>query len=189
MTELTPRKLSYYFKQSRRKGQLGLPIMSVTTHNGLVLRDGLDRRTESTLEAEQHLLVEPGDIAYNMMRMWQGALGLATEPANVSPAYGVMSPKPTVDPRFAVHWFKSERGLYMLWAYSYGLTDDRLRLYPKEFLKIPVLWPSLEQQKHIADMLDSADTLIEEQIALVEQLRRRKRALVQSLIPDLGYKD
>ncbi|WBY17387.1 hypothetical protein PF049_04315 [Erythrobacteraceae bacterium WH01K] len=175
------RKLSYYFTSSKRKGRAGLPLMSVTMHNGLVPREDLERdkerKTKSSLEAEEHLLVEPGDIAYNMMRMWQGALGLAAEPANVSPAYGVMRPKPTVDPRFAAHWFKSEHGLYMLWAYSYGLTNDRLRLYPKDFLEIPVRWPVKPIQQRIAMVLDAWDAVIAITEHLVGAKARRLRWL------------
>jgi type I restriction enzyme S subunit len=184
MTEPMPRKLSYYFSSSKRKGRAGLPTMSVTTHNGLVRRDLLDRKMDSALEDDEHLLIEPGDIAYNMMRMWQGALGLADEPANVSPAYGVMRPKPTVDPRFAAHWFKSARGLYMLWAFSYGLTDDRLRLYPKEFLQIPVVWPELPEQRRIAAVLDAWDDAIASCEKLVAAKERESCGLMHHLVGD-----
>jgi type I restriction enzyme S subunit len=181
MTEATPRKLSHYFTASRRKGRADLPLMSVTMHNGLVRRDELDRKMDSALTPEEHLLVEPNDIAYNTMRMWQGCFGLADEAANVSPAYVVMRPKDTVDPRFAAHWFKSDRGLYMLWAYSYGLTEDRLRLYGNEFLQIPVVWPDASQQSRIADILDAWDDAADTANLLADEKDRRHRALVRSL--------
>lgn len=174
MSDPQTRKLSHYFTHSKRKGKPGLPLASVTMHNGLVLRADLERdkerKTKTSLAADDHSLVEPGDIAYNMMRMWQGAFGLANAPVNVSPAYVVMRAKPTLDPRFAAHWLKSARALYLLWAFSYGLTDDRLRLYPKEFLQIPVTWPDLPQQKRIASLLD----LWDEAIAVAEKLLAAK---------------
>ena len=181
-----PRKLSHYFTQSRRKGRAGLPLMSVTMHDGLVSREELERdkerKTKSSLNPEEHLLVEPDDIAYNMMRMWQGALGRASVSANVSPAYGVVRPKPTVDPRFATHWFKSEFGLYMLWAYSYGLTNDRLRLYPKDFLQIPVSWPEIAVQREIAEVLDTWDHAIDRADKLITATQIRKSALSSTLL-------
>lgn len=176
-----PRRLLHYFTHSNRKGRAGLPLMSVTMHDGLVRRDTLDRKTDSALTDEEHLLIEPGDIAYNMMRMWQGALGLADEAANVSPAYGVMRPKDTVDPRFAKHWFKSDRGLYLLWAYSYGLTNDRLRLYPAEFLRIPVNWPSLPEQSTQADILDIWDAAV----TAAEGAAKLKRRALSKRFSDL----
>jgi len=170
MSDPQTRKLSHYFTHSKRKGRPGLPLASVTMHNGLVPRADLERdkerKTKTSLAAHDHSLVEPGDIAYNMMRMWQGAFGLASEPVNVSPAYVVVRAKPTLDPSFAAQWLKSDRALYLLWAFSYGLTDDRLRLYPKEFLQIPVTWPDLPQQRRIAALLDAWD----EAIAVAERL-------------------
>jgi type I restriction enzyme S subunit len=46
-------------------------------NGGLVARDALERKTDTNLDPEEHLFVKKNDIAYNMMRMWQGALGLA----------------------------------------------------------------------------------------------------------------
>ena len=76
--------LGDFFSQRQEIGNPGLPLMSVTMNDSLVLRDDLDRRTESALRPDQHLLVKKGDIAYNMMRMWQGACGLASSDGIVS---------------------------------------------------------------------------------------------------------
>ena len=65
------------FESRRERGRPGLPLLSVTMNDGLVDREDLDRKQDSALAPEEHLLVKPGDIAYNMMRMWQGAFGLA----------------------------------------------------------------------------------------------------------------
>ena len=71
--------------------------MSVTLNNGLVDREDLDRKMETNLAENEHLLVRKGDIAYNMMRMWQGACGLAAKDGLVSPAYVVLKPKLSID--------------------------------------------------------------------------------------------
>jgi len=120
MSDPQTRKLSHYFTHSKRKGRPGLPLASVTMNDGLVLREDMDRKMDTSLSAEDHSLVEPGDIAYNMMRMWQGAFGLASAPVNVSPAYVVMRAKPTLDPRFAAHWLKSDRALYLLGVFLWA---------------------------------------------------------------------
>src|SRR4051794_20697031 len=121
------RRLGNFFDNRQEAGRVDMPVLSVTMNDSLVLRDGLDRRMESALRFDQHLLVRKGDIAYNMMRMWQGACGLATTDGVVSPAYVVLAPKPGIDSRFAYHWFKSDRMIYLFWAFSHGLTEDRLR--------------------------------------------------------------
>lgn len=159
--------------------------MSVTMNDSLVLRDQIDRRLESALRSEQHLLVRKGDIAYNMMRMWQGACGLATSDGVVSPAYVVVAPKPNIDSRFAYHWFKSDRMIYLFWAYSHGLTEDRLRLYFDEFAEIPASPPIIEQQTRIAALLDFWDQATESIEQLIIAKQRRKKALFQRLFRDL----
>jgi len=113
-------RLGDFFNQRQEPGSSGLPVMSVTMNDSLVYRDDIDRRLESALRPDQHLLVKTGDIAYNMMRMWQGACGLALHDGVVSPAYVVLEPKPCMDSRFAYHWFKSSRMIHLFWAYSHG---------------------------------------------------------------------
>lgn len=55
------------FKSSKKKGYPGIPLLSVTLNDGLVIRDSLDRRTETNIDPKDHLLVQEGFIAYNMM--------------------------------------------------------------------------------------------------------------------------
>jgi len=154
-------------------------------NDGLIHRDELERRTETTLRPDQHLLIGRGDIAYNMMRMWQGACGLADADGLVSPAYVVLSPKDGIDSRFAYHWFKSDRMIYLFWAYSHGLTEDRLRLYFDDFAEIPIAPPSLDQQRRIVAVLDVWDRAIDRTERLIAAKRRRKDGLIQQLFLNL----
>lgn len=176
-TTAAPR-LGDYFVQRQEAGRAGLPTLSVTLNDGLVLRSQLDRRTESALAPESHLLVRAGDLVYNTMRMWQGACGVADRDGLVSPAYVVMAPQPGINSRFAYHWFKTDRMLHLLWAYSHGITDDRLRLYADDFASIPVMPLALDQQRTWAAALDHCDEEISRTERLIEAKRRRKAALV-----------
>lgn len=181
--EWTESKLGTLFADSKSRGRGGLPTLSVTMNNGLVRRDTLDRRMSDGLSPEDHLLARPRDIVYNTMRMWQGASGLCGEEGLVSPAYVVQRPTELIDPRFAAFWFKSSRMIYLFWAYSYGLTGDRLRLYSKDFAAIPVTHPtSLSEQSAIADILDTAQREIEQLDQLREQIQLQKRGLMQKLL-------
>lgn len=177
--------LGDFFSNRQEPGQAGLPVMSVTMNDSLVLRDDMERRTESALKPDQHLLVRKGDIAYNMMRMWQGAFGLATSECIVSPAYVVLAPKPGIDSRFAYHWFKSARMIHLFWAYSHGLTEDRLRLYFDAFAEIPAVPPDLEQQRRIVVALDVWDQAIDQTERMIAAKRLRKRAISQELFSKL----
>ena len=122
------------FTNSRAKGETGLPLYSVTMDRGLVRRDSLDRHMHGDAADETNLRAQTGDIVYNMMRMWQGAAGIAKEECMVSPAYVVLAPKQQTSSAFFKYRIENARMLYLLWAYSHGLTSDRLRLYFADFL-------------------------------------------------------
>ena len=160
------------FTSRRERAREGLPLYSVTMDQGMVRRDSLDREFASNAPDEANLRAAKDDQAYNMMRMWQGAVGRAPEECMVSPAYVVLAPKPETATQFFDYWFKRQRSLYWLWAYSYGLTKDRLRLYARDFARVPMVLPCRNEQQKIADFLGAVD----ERIKL---LQRRRNALAR----------
>lgn len=170
------------FRSRRQRGREGLPVFSVTMNDGLVRRDTLERKDNGTLAPEEHLLIHKGDIAYNMMRMWQGASGLATTEGVVSPAYVVVAPKGDIDSLFASYWFKSPRMIYLFWAYSYGITGDRLRLYYKDFSRIPGNVPPRPVQEHIGRILATTDRTIVALEKLIAAKRNLKKGMTQQLL-------
>ncbi len=175
-------KLGDLFRPRRERGRPGLPVLSVTMNGGIVRRDSLERKDNGTLPPEEHLLIRKGDIAYNMMRMWQGASGLAQTEGIVSPAYVVVAPTDGIDPLFASYWFKSARMVHLFWAYSYGITGDRLRLYYKDFAKIPVRVPPKQEQERMGRILGIADreiALLEKKLSAMHNL---KSGLLQELL-------
>lgn len=160
------------FLNRRERGEAGLPIYSVTIDRGLVPRNELDRHLGADAADEANLRAQSDDIVYNTMRMWQGAVGIATEECMVSPAYVVLQPRPETDAAMFSHWFKSRRMLGRLTAYSHGLTTDRLRLYFEDFAQIPLFVPEMKEQRRIATFLGAID-------AKIDALRRKQAALVR----------
>lgn len=169
------------FANSRAKGETGLPLYSVTMDRGLVRRDSLERHMHGDAADETNLRAKAGDIVYNMMRMWQGAAGIAEEECMVSPAYVVLSPKDQTSSEFFNFRIENARMLYLLWAFSHGLTSDRLRLYFADFARIPMRQPSHPEQKKIAAFLGVVDAKIAALRDRQAGLERYKRGLMQAL--------
>lgn len=67
-------------------------LLSVTIGSGIKKFSELDRHDNSNTDKSKYKRVCIGDIAYNSMRMWQGASGRSPYEGIVSPAYTVVKP-------------------------------------------------------------------------------------------------
>jgi type I restriction enzyme, S subunit len=171
------------FEQRRERGKPGLSVMSVVMEHGLIDRTSVDRRVESKLPPEGHALVLNGDIAYNMMRMWQGVLGRAHFDCLVSPAYVVLKPRPTIDSCFAEWLFRDSRAVQRFRRASRGVVDDRLRLYPQDLFAIKFAVPrSLDEQIVIGQRLEDAKAHIATEVARLEKMRLLRAGLMYDLL-------
>jgi len=171
------------FTNRKEDGEAGLPIYSVTINDGMVPRASFDRDFYDIADPAGNKKVCKGDIAYNMMRMWQGAQGVAPEDCVVSPAYVVLAPQDGVCAEFFAHFFKLPESLELLAATSRGLTKDRLRLYFDDFARMRSCVPELAEQQRIAACLVSVDRLVGTHRSKLESLKIHKRGLMQQLFP------
>src|SRR4051812_11543538 len=68
-------------------------MLSVTIKQGVIRQRALladsSKKDSSNQDKSAYKLVRPGDIAYNKMRAWQGAVGVSDYRGIVSPAYVV----------------------------------------------------------------------------------------------------
>ena len=173
--------LKELFDQSHDRGRAGLPVMSLSMGRGLVPRNQDERRVETNLSDEQHRLVRTGELAYNMMRMWQGVCGLAEEDCLISPAYVVVRPLDGMDPKFSEYLLTFEETVAQFKRLSFGVVDDRLRLYFKDFERVRVRTPALPARRKIARILTTLDNLIERTEALIAKYQAIKQGLIHDL--------
>jgi type I restriction enzyme S subunit len=171
------------FTQRKEKGDGQLPIYSVTVNDGMIPRAAFDRNFYDIEDPAGNRKVYKGDLAYNMMRMWQGAQGVAPVDCLVSPAYVVLKPRSGVCSDFFAYLFKLPQMLRLLTATSRGLTKDRLRLYFEDFAKMPLRVAAEAEQHRIASCLSSLDVLITAESRKLDALKRHKRGLMQQLFP------
>jgi type I restriction enzyme S subunit len=175
-------RVADFLSERKQKGIEGLPIYSVLMEGGMVPRNTVERRVPSELESNDNRLVKHGDLAYNMMRMWQGASGIAAVDCLVSPAYVVCTPSDIIDSDFLGYLLKNPASIQMLRRYSQGLTGDRLRLYFEHFKLMSFAIPPIEEQRRIGNMLKSVDESITKKSLQLSAQQTLKRALMQSLL-------
>jgi type I restriction enzyme, S subunit len=181
-SQFMPEKsLNELFDQSHDRGRVGLPVMSLSMGRGLVPRNQDERRVETNLSDEQHRLVRAGELAYNMMRMWQGVCSLAEEDCLVSPAYVVVRPLKGMDSKFSEYLLTYEETVTKFKRLSFGVVDDRLRLYFKDFERVRVRIPSHPAQRKIARILKTVDNLIEKTESLIAKYQAIKQGMMHDL--------
>lgn len=126
------------------------------------------------------------DLVINTMWAWMGALGCSPCDGIVSPSYNVyrFRQKLAVLPRYYDYLCRIPSHRTAMKAYSTGIWESRLRLYPGEFLSMNLAFPPIEEQNKIVDFLDretlKIDALIAEQERLIELLSEKVKALVLS---------
>jgi type I restriction enzyme S subunit len=157
-------------------------LLSVTIGLGIKKFADLDRHDSSNSDKTKYKKVCVGDIAYNSMRMWQGASGYSPYEGIVSPAYTVVKPKEGIDSQFFAYMFKKKDMTHLFEINSQGLTSDTWNLKYPAFSKIIVRVPAdINEQKKIAEFLVSLDKMITYSQQELELTKRMKKGCLQKM--------
>ena len=175
------REFGYYFDERNERSGEG-EMISVTINSGIKKFNELNRFDTKPEDLSKYKRVLVGDIAYNSMRMWQGASGYSPYNGILSPAYTVITPKNGVSSRFFAYVLKRPRMIHLFEINSQGLTKDTWNLKFLAFSPIPVCAPKSElEQKTIAKILQSVDDLITLHQRKLEKLKNIKSALLEKM--------
>lgn len=184
-------RLAQLFREVNEAGDSGLPILSVSIHDGVSDKelddDELDRKVTRSDDRSKYKKVANGDLVYNMMRAWQGGFGTVSTIGMVSPAYIVARPIGSdflTD--FVEQLLRTPQGVQEMKRYSRGITDFRLRLYWNEFKNIKIALPPRDEQERIMASFDEVavyvDRLSEKATRAIELLRERRIALITAAV-------
>ena len=154
------RKLGEYFIERNERSGEG-ELISVTINAGIKKFNELGRFDTKPEDLSKYKRVEVGDIAYNSMRMWQGASGYSSYSGILSPAYTVISPKTGVSSLFFAYLIKRPQMIHLFEINSQGLTSDTWNLKFPAFSKIEASAPSdIDEQENISELFTVLDNLI-----------------------------
>lgn len=178
--EWEEKRIGDCFGERNEKANGDEELLSVTIKNGIIKQDELNKKDTSNVDKSKYKKVYIGDIAYNSMRMWQGAEGVSKYDGIVSPAYTILIPQ-NVNPVFFEYLFKMKFMLNLFQRYSQGITSDTWNLkYPQiSILKVKV--PHIKEQDKIVDFFTALDKRIEAEYKIVEDWKQLKKALVQQM--------
>ncbi len=174
-------KISSIFKERNQRNKNGM-LLSVSISKGVYPFSENDRKDNSSNDKSNYKEVKINDLAYNSMRMWQGAVGVSKYNGIVSPAYTVITPKKEENPNFYYYYFKNKRMLFNFRQHSQGLTSDTWNLKFPLFEKILIQVPSdKEEEQRISSLFKQLDKSIDLNKIHIEKLTSIKQFLLQNM--------
>jgi type I restriction enzyme S subunit len=116
------------------------------------------------------------------MWAWMAALGVSAHTGIISPAYAVYRPRNAerIVGGFIDGLLRTRPYVSNIICRSTGVRASRLRLYPEEFFRLPIILPPAAEQHQIVDsiatetaLLNTAITHLEREIELLREYRTR----------------
>jgi type I restriction enzyme S subunit len=166
-------------------------MLSVTITKGIIGQKALltdsSKKDGSRQDKSAYKLVQPGEIAYNKMRAWQGAIGASELRGIISPAYIVMRLRNERNlPRYFHHLYRTPHFAKEAERWSYGITSDMWSLRPEHFKMIYTPEPTPAEQAAIVRFLDWANGRLERAIRakrrVIALLNEQKQAIIHRAV-------
>lgn len=189
------------FEEVKRRNHPDEEMLSVTITSGVIRQKDLladsSKKDSSNQDRTAYKLLCPGDIAYNKMRAWQGAIGVSKFRGIISPAYVVMRLRGEDNPRYFHELYRTPYFAKEAERWSYGITSDMWSLRPEHFKMIYSALPPRQEQDAIVRFLDYVDKRVgryirtkKKMIALLNEQKRATihRAVTRGLDPNTPLK-
>jgi type I restriction enzyme S subunit len=163
-------------------GLADLPVLQVSLRSGITAEelDQFGRPKRLIADSRKYKRIYNGDVAYNTMRMWQGAVGVSPSDGLVSPAYVVLRPRAGTCSKFYDFVFHTDIYKQQVNRQSTGIVSDRNRLYWDSFKQMPNVAMSRSEQEAIVAFirsetieLNNASSRLEREIELIREYRTR----------------
>lgn len=188
------------FKEYNVRGMDQLQLLSVSQRDGVVLQTEITTKKDTSNDNKANYKhVKGGDIVYNKMRMWQGAVGVSKYEGIVSPAYVILRAiRNDVDPEYFHYQYRTKFYIKQSGIYSYGLCDDMNSLRYEDFKNMKSILPPIDDQKDIVKRITHYNEAINEFIRkkerYIELLKEYKQSKINELVtkgldPNVKMKD
>ena len=179
------KKLGELYKERNERGNDSLDFLLVSIHTGVTSGEldgeNTGRNVKRSDDKSTYKHVYEGDLVFNMMRAWQGAIGVAKSEGMVSPAYISAIPNDKVYPLFMDYALRRDSVISDINNMSYGITDFRKRLYWDSFANVECLIPSVGEQKKIYDFFYKIDMSLSLHQKRYKELTAIKKYMLQNM--------
>ena len=158
-----------------------LQVLSATQDRGIVPRTAMDidiSYDKNSLPTYKRVM--PGNFVIHL-RSFQGGLAYSEVEGIISPAYVILRPKGEICDGYYKYLFQSGDYIKRLNVAVYGIRDGKQISYESfGMIRIPV--PPLSEQRRIAEILATQDSVIKQKLKLIDAKKKQKHWLMQNLV-------
>ena len=154
----------------RNKSQ-NYPILSMTMHEGLIFQKDRFSKQIASIDRSNYLVVKRNQLVQSFP-IDEGVLDInrVSDLGIVSPAYKIWNINETqIYGEYLVKVLRCEKSLSFYKQKLKGTTARRRTISDADFLGMQIPLPPLEEQKHIAAVLDKCSALIAKQKRMLEK--------------------
>lgn len=175
------------FDLRKAPSQTELPILEVSLKTGVRVRDlSAGQRKQMMADLSKYQTAKRDDISYNMMRMWQGAVGVVPEDGLISPAYVVLRPRSDVESEYFACLYRTQPYMQEVDNFSRGIVKDRNRLYWDRYKLMPSPVPPLSEQRAIVQWIEETTTSVDSTISMtlreINLIREYRTRLISDVV-------
>ena len=175
-------KGSKIFKSNTDKTHNGqLEILSATQERGVIPRsmNNIDIKYDIN-SLGTYKKVDVGDFVISL-RSFQGGIEYSEYEGIVSPAYTILKEIIPISKKFYKVYFKTETFINRLNTIIYGIRDGK-QISFGDFSTLNIPYPTIEEQKAIATILDKTTEELNQYQQKLETLQLQKKGLMQQLL-------
>lgn len=161
-------------------------VLSVSGDYGVVNQIEFQGRSFAGTDVSLYHILYSGDIVYTKSPLKANPYGIIKfncgKSGIVSTLYAVYHCKPSVDGKFVEYYFDNDLKLnhYLKPLVNIGSKHD-MKINNEYALSGYVVFPCLEEQQKIADLLSTVDEVIAQSEAEVQNLQQQKKTVMQKI--------
>jgi len=175
------KRIGELFEERNEKNFVNMELLSVSINKGIFPQSKSNKKDNSNRDKSKYKRVLAGDIAYNSMRMWQGASAVSNLNGIISPAYTVLKSNRYNNSQYFGYLFKMRFMIQTFQKHSQGMTSDTWNLKYRMISPIKIKVPHLDVQIRVANFLSSLDSKIDLVSTQIENTKAFKKGLLQQM--------
>lgn len=186
-------RVKHAFIRKNEKAMQEEPIVLSLARSGVRVRDISNNEGQVAESYFNYNPVAEGDLLLNPMDLYSGAnCSISHINGVISPAYINLKSKEGFNPVFYDYYFKVQYWLMAFFSYGKGVSfENRWTLSVETLMNYPLVVPSFEEQRRIANYLNEKcskiDSFIIKQQKIIEKIKQYRLSVISEMIMDSAY--